>query len=547
MRRLSAVLLVLCPLAFASPSMAAERFASVSGTGAACSAAAPCSLPTAVQGSANGDVVTVAPGTYNLTQNLGGNDIRVRGTDPANRPVLDFQLAPSGGSGANLSLSGYHAAVQNLVLRNLRKEFGIFLDVGGDLENVTASGVTTQAICSFITNMDPAGATATIQNVNCYQGGSGAAGDARWIAGGGLDIRSSTFASSTGTALAFRNFSATTPRIDLRNTLVAGPLSCQSGVVVHSSHNLYAPLPACTGERVAEGGDVTLSQPLTLFTRNDYGAGVFEDVGTVDAGTPAGAATNGIDVDGDARTYGAAPDIGDDERTVAPTAQTNAPSGVTGSGATAAGSAATGGARSSWFFEYGPTAAYGSQTAATALAGQNAAVPVSAALAGYPAGTLVHYRLVVVNRWGRSEGEDRSFTTATPAPPPAPPTPPGGPAPAPPGGGPPGPNGTGPVAATVAKVTLTARAVGFATSRAGRVTVLIERRTTGHRRNGRCSASARRGRACTTFVRVYRRTVVATAGTNRITLPRPKLRDGTYRVTITPATGKATRKTIVVG
>ncbi|WP_445150779.1 hypothetical protein [Baekduia sp. Peel2402] len=541
MRRSSAVLLVLCSLAFASTSTAAERFASVSGAGSACSAAAPCSLPDAMQGSASGDVVTIAPGTYNLTQNLSGYDIRVRGTDPTNRPVLDFQLAPSGGSGANLGLSGFHAAVQNLVLRNLNREFGIFLDVGGDLENVTASGVTTQAICSFITNMD--GTTGTIQNVNCYQHGSGAAGDARWIANGGLDIRSSTFASSTGTALAFRSFAPATARIDLRNTLVAGPLSCQSGVIVHSSHNLFAPLPPCNGERVAEGGDITLSQPLVLFTRNDYGAGVSESVGTVDAGTPAGAAPNGIDVDGDARTYGAAPDIGDDERTVAPTAQTGAATGVTGSGATAAGSAATGGARSTWFFEYGPTAAYGSQTAAAPLGGQNAAVPVSAALTGYPAGTLVHYRLVVTNRWGRSDGEDRSFTTSVPDAPPPPAPPSGGPTPSPPAGG---PNGPSSAAATIAKVSLTTGTIGFATSRAGRVTVLVERRTTGRQRNGRCSASARRGRTCTAFVRVYRKTVSAIAGTNHISLPKPRLRRGTYRVTITPAGGKATKKTITV-
>jgi plastocyanin len=98
-----------------------------------------------------------------------------------------------------------------------------------------------------------------------------------------------------------------------------------------------------------------------------------------------------------------------------------------------------GGNATEYFFQYGATAGYGSQTASVAgLAADNATHAASAAVPGSPAeeelkpGTTYHFRLVASNEaGGPSFGEDRTFTTASPPPPPPPPPPKEEPPPAP--------------------------------------------------------------------------------------------------------------------
>jgi photosystem II stability/assembly factor-like uncharacterized protein len=74
------------------------------------------------------------------------------------------------------------------------------------------------------------------------------------------------------------------------------------------------------------------------------------------------------------------------------------------------GSSATG------FFEYGPTAAYGSTTTATALGSGSDPVALIANLTGLSSGTTYHYRLVVHSAGGIDVTADATFTTAVPAP-----------------------------------------------------------------------------------------------------------------------------------
>jgi hypothetical protein len=67
-------------------------------------------------------------------------------------------------------------------------------------------------------------------------------------------------------------------------------------------------------------------------------------------------------------------------------------------------------------FEYGLTAAYGSQTPQRALAKDKSTHPVSAALTGLQASTTYHFRLVATNKKGTTRGPDQSFTTLAAAP-----------------------------------------------------------------------------------------------------------------------------------
>jgi streptogramin lyase len=73
-----------------------------------------------------------------------------------------------------------------------------------------------------------------------------------------------------------------------------------------------------------------------------------------------------------------------------------------------------------YYFEYGPTTAYGSVTGAAAAGQGGGAVSVQAPVAGLAAGTTYHYRVVAANGTDTTRGPDRTFTTGTtPASPPA--------------------------------------------------------------------------------------------------------------------------------
>ena len=83
------ILLIAVPSARAS-----ARFASPTGTGSACTQAAPCDIVTAVNNASSKDDVTIEPGTYGsptpLTTTLddGGNTLTIHGEAGQPRPVI---------------------------------------------------------------------------------------------------------------------------------------------------------------------------------------------------------------------------------------------------------------------------------------------------------------------------------------------------------------------------------------------------------------------------------------------------------------------------
>jgi lipoprotein-anchoring transpeptidase ErfK/SrfK len=72
-----------------------------------------------------------------------------------------------------------------------------------------------------------------------------------------------------------------------------------------------------------------------------------------------------------------------------------------------------GGQQLEWFFEYGPTDAYGACTAPVALPAGAAAGPVAATLTGLPASATYHVRLIALGAGGTAgvAGADTTFTT----------------------------------------------------------------------------------------------------------------------------------------
>jgi hypothetical protein len=98
---------------------------------------------------------------------------------------------------------------------------------------------------------------------------------------------------------------------------------------------------------------------------------------------------------------------------------TGAATAVGQSTATISGSANPHGAAVRVSLQYGTTTAYGQSTATQTLGPDDTADPFTAAIAGLPLATTIHYRAVVTSDFGTQVGADRTLKTlAKPVPPP---------------------------------------------------------------------------------------------------------------------------------
>jgi phosphodiesterase/alkaline phosphatase D-like protein len=96
----------------------------------------------------------------------------------------------------------------------------------------------------------------------------------------------------------------------------------------------------------------------------------------------------------------------------APTATTNAATGITSSTATLNGAVNPNGSATTVSFEWGLTPGYGNTTEPQAIGSGTSSVDVSAALAGLTPNRTYHYRVVATNECGSGYGSDATFMTA---------------------------------------------------------------------------------------------------------------------------------------
>ncbi|MGI8801484.1 MAG: hypothetical protein ACR2KV_04825 [Solirubrobacteraceae bacterium] len=94
-----------------------------------------------------------------------------------------------------------------------------------------------------------------------------------------------------------------------------------------------------------------------------------------------------------------------------PAVKTGAPSAVTYQSATLNGTVNPSNELTTYFFQYGTTTKYGSQTMPGTLAAGTRTVSVPSPVAGLVPVTKYHFRVVAVNATGASLGADASFTT----------------------------------------------------------------------------------------------------------------------------------------
>ena len=99
--------------------------------------------------------------------------------------------------------------------------------------------------------------------------------------------------------------------------------------------------------------------------------------------------------------------------TTPPTATTSPPSTVTRTSATVAGQVDPKGQATTYYFRYGTTTAYGTQSAPASAGSGSGSVGVHASIFGLAPKTTYHYQLVAQNAGGTSYGADQTFTTTS--------------------------------------------------------------------------------------------------------------------------------------
>jgi hypothetical protein len=97
----------------------------------------------------------------------------------------------------------------------------------------------------------------------------------------------------------------------------------------------------------------------------------------------------------------------------APTATTGSPSDLGQSSARVTGTVNPNGQSTTYYFQYGTTTAYGTQTSPTSVGSGTVPVGVHQAIAGLTPNTTYHYRLVAQSSAGTTNGADQTLTTTT--------------------------------------------------------------------------------------------------------------------------------------
>ena len=308
--------------------------------------------------------------------------------------------------------------VSNVAFNNVAG--GILNNTGANLtvERSTISGNTAGTIGGGIYN------TGTLTITNSTIAGNTANTSASNWEGGGLytDGAATTIVNSTITNnRAFRGGGIDVPAGStalIRNTIVAQntasaagqPGNCRVLGALTSQGNNLEDTNTCG---FTQAGDLP-STPSVLGPLQDNGGPT--DTLALLAGSSAigrGSATGcpATDQRGVSRPQQGSCDIGAYE--LGPPSVTTGAAGAVGvTSASLAGTLTTNLKAASYRFDFGPTTAYGSTTAAQGAGAGTSPLAVSGTLTGLKASTTYHYRLIASNADGTTSGADRTFRTA---------------------------------------------------------------------------------------------------------------------------------------
>lgn len=311
----------------ASPASAATvRYAAPGGSGTACTAAAPCSLETAVNAATGaGTEIVVNPGSYTVTNGLNSSvaNLNVHGVPGQPRPVINSSAATA------VNVSGAGTALADLTINHSGSTWGI---------NAFAAGITIQRLevhsAGFAScEVAVSGAAGTVRDTLCVNtAADGVALEDSWGANAGatesgqLNLRNVTAVATGARSVGIRaeatstaNKTVTNLTVDARNVIASGALAdvlatrastASTSRVTLSSSNYDTTSTPNGGLVTAAGGPTNqTASPVFLETTTYRQARTSPTVDKGTTYTPIGSA----DLNGDPRVAGAAPDIGADE------------------------------------------------------------------------------------------------------------------------------------------------------------------------------------------------------------------------------------------
>lgn len=315
-RRASAIVFIaaMTMLAATTAADAAQRFVGPTGSGATCSQAAPCSLPTGITGAAFEDEVILESGTYSVATGIatptGG--LFIHGEAGRPRPVI---VSPASTA---IELNGVNIRISDLSLQHTGSAYGLFVfSDGSRVDHVQVSSTGSLAACYV-------GPSVTFRDSLCVATGNGAKAVQHefTLATGSSKVRNVT-AIATGTSSVGMRFAVgpgTVSMIDARNVIAQGELRDVQSVTMGAGSTMSVALQSANYDTAStSGAGATLTVPGT--GTNQLAPPLFSDLTlyrqapgspTIDAGA-VDADTGATDLEGDARPLGATIDIGADE------------------------------------------------------------------------------------------------------------------------------------------------------------------------------------------------------------------------------------------
>jgi hypothetical protein len=304
-------------LALSTPASAsaAARFANPTGSGTACTEAAPCDLVTAVNSAQSGDDVTIEPGSYNVTTTLDDNSrtVTIHGQAGAARPVITnsmtngiqlmgpgssvsyLELDISSAGGAGIATTGQETIDRVIVKTTNHSNQTSTWTVTGTMTNSVCSTIGANGIAVFNGNFGET-AAATLRNDTLEATSTG-----------GIAVDVQGLGSGASPSIALINSIAHGAGEDIVADNSAGGTSA----TVSADHsNFVTSLQLGSGATAPASGSGTNQTAPPQFV--NASTGDFHELGsssTVDAG--ADSSSNGsLDFDGLPRTMGAHTDIG---------------------------------------------------------------------------------------------------------------------------------------------------------------------------------------------------------------------------------------------
>ena len=317
-------------LTIAGEADGADRYAEPNGNGpqATCPQSDPCGILNAVEGAAaqNGDKVLLASGTYALNETLDvTRQLTIQPADPAAaRPVI---AATTSGFAVDVSVSQVGLGGVEIRGSNLG------LHLGGGIYGQLLVSAPGGSACYLEDSNPTLAVTVWLNDTTCLNTGGGVAVAAFADDNGDAVSAQLTNVTAVSPELGFTQYGIYTQAggssatIDLigTNVIALGGTTDARAVLNNAAITSSIDLDHSNFDSSDSAGGGLVTAPGTGSPRfNQTAAPQFVDLAggdlheapgspTIDAGDPNAFLLSDLDIDGDPRTFGSAPDIGSDE------------------------------------------------------------------------------------------------------------------------------------------------------------------------------------------------------------------------------------------